>query len=114
MYLVQLGPDSVATAALLDLFVQAASKAAFHELRTRQRLGYSVSLHASALHRQLSLGVRVQSPAATPDAVAAAVRGWLAGYRRELAALTDTQLGVHAQVCALAEAMHARTSWLAL
>jgi insulysin len=35
-------------AALLDLFVQASSKACFHELRTVRRLGYSVSLYSAS------------------------------------------------------------------
>ncbi|KAF6262496.1 Metalloenzyme, LuxS/M16 peptidase-like protein [Scenedesmus sp. NREL 46B-D3] len=83
-YILQLGPDSIETAVLLDLFVQMSSKACFYELRTRQRLGYSVSLSSSSLHRQLGLMVRVQSPSKRPDALAAAVRAWLAGFRVEL------------------------------
>jgi secreted Zn-dependent insulinase-like peptidase len=83
-YIVQLGPDSINTAVLLDLFVQMSSKACFYELRTRQRLGYSVSLSSSSLHRQLGLMVRVQSPSTQPDALAAAVRDWLSGFRKEL------------------------------
>jgi secreted Zn-dependent insulinase-like peptidase len=83
-YTVQLGPDNIGTAVLLDLFVQMSSKACFYELRTRQRLGYSVILSSSSLHRQLGLMVRVQSPSTQPDALAAAVRAWLAGWRKEL------------------------------
>lgn len=56
----QLGPDDVATAVLAELFAQMAAKPAFHELRTRQRLGYSVHLSASSLQRQLGLVLRVQ------------------------------------------------------
>lgn len=56
----QLGPDDVATAVLAELFAQMAAKPAFHELRTRQRLGYSVHLSASSLQRQLGLTLRVQ------------------------------------------------------
>jgi secreted Zn-dependent insulinase-like peptidase len=83
-YIVQLGPDNISTAVLLDLFMQMSSKACFYELRTRQRLGYSVSLSSSSLHRQLGLMVRVQSPSTQPDALAAAVRAWLCGFRQEL------------------------------
>jgi secreted Zn-dependent insulinase-like peptidase len=83
-YTVQLGPDTIASAVLLDLFVQMSSKACFYELRTRQRLGYSVSLSSSSLHRQLGLMVRMQSPSTQPDVLAAAVRAWLAGWREEL------------------------------
>jgi secreted Zn-dependent insulinase-like peptidase len=83
-YTVQLGPDTITTAVLLDLFVQMSSKACFCELRTKQRLGYSVSLSSSSLHRQLRLMVRVQSPSTQPDVLAAAVRAWLAGWRSEL------------------------------
>jgi secreted Zn-dependent insulinase-like peptidase len=35
-------------AALVDLFVQAAAKACFHELRTVRRLGYSVALYSAS------------------------------------------------------------------
>ncbi|EFJ44956.1 hypothetical protein VOLCADRAFT_94765 [Volvox carteri f. nagariensis] len=46
-FLCQVGEDDpldVRPAVLLDLFTKVASKPAFHELRTRQRLGYVVSL----------------------------------------------------------------------
>jgi hypothetical protein len=43
----QLGPDSVPSAVLCELFAQMSSKPAFHELRTRQRLGYSVHLSST-------------------------------------------------------------------
>lgn len=77
-YTAQLGPDTVQRVVLLDLFVQLSSKAAFHELRTRQRLGYSVSLSSSSLHRQLGLELRIQSPNVNPDAIVAATR-WALG-----------------------------------
>ncbi|KAF8073057.1 PXM16 [Scenedesmus sp. PABB004] len=85
-YLVQLGGDDAAACALLDLFVQVSAKPCFHELRTRQRLGYSVALTSALLHRQLGLVLRVQSPATPPDALASAARAWLGGFRPELAA----------------------------
>eukprot|EP00878_Enallax_costatus_P010944 GHUV01011431.1.p1 GENE.GHUV01011431.1~~GHUV01011431.1.p1 ORF type:complete len:705 (+),score=247.42 GHUV01011431.1:138-2252(+) len=91
-YTVQLGPDSVQTSVLLHLFVQMSSKAAFHELRTRQRLGYSVSLSSTSLHRQLGLMIRVQSPSTTPDVLVPAVRAWLAGCRDELREAAEQQL----------------------
>jgi secreted Zn-dependent insulinase-like peptidase len=73
-YTAQLGPDSVQCSVLLDLFVQLSSKAAFHELRTRQRLGYSVSLSSTSLHRQLGLELRIQSPTADPNTIVTAAR----------------------------------------
>lgn len=97
--LLQLGPDDVCSSVMLDLFVQMSSKAAFHELRTRQRLGYSVHLSSSSLHRQLALVVRVQSPTTAPDAIAAAVRAWMGGFRAELQELAQQKLDSHKQVC---------------
>lgn len=136
----QIGPDSPRDDALLDFFVQAASRRAFYELRTRQRLGYSVSLHdatcnrcASQLvatrilfrsspgifhaaqhrchrdtkhtrfahptpNRVLALGLRVQSPETQPAALAAAVGGWLAGFRGELEGLEQEEVGNHKKV----------------
>lgn len=91
-YTIQIGPDSVRTAVLLDLFVQISSKAAFHELRTRQRLGYSVNLNSTSLHRQLGLMIRIQSPTTTPDALVSAVRAWLVGYRAEVQDAARQQL----------------------
>jgi secreted Zn-dependent insulinase-like peptidase len=94
------GADDVASSVLLELFVQMAAKPAFHELRTCQRLGYSVHLASTALQRQLALELRVQSPAAPPRAIAAAVRAWLGGFRAELAALaTGDKLDSYKQVC---------------
>jgi len=95
----QLGPDDVTSSVMSDLFVQLASKPAFHQLRTRQRLGYSVHLSSSSLQRQLGLVVRVQSPSTTPDAIAAAVRGWMEGFRGELDDLLRDKLDTHKQVC---------------
>lgn len=91
-YMVQLGPDFVSTSILLDLFVQMSSKAAFHELRTRQRLGYSVNLSSCSLHRQLGLTIRVQSPSMSPDVCVTAVRGWLTGFRAQLQEMAQHQL----------------------
>jgi insulysin len=54
-------------AALVDLFVQAAAKACFHELRTVRRLGYSVALYSASYGG----GGRPMSPHA-PAAVDAA------------------------------------------
>lgn len=95
----QLGPDSNITSVLSDLFVQMSSKAAFHELRTRQRLGYSVHLGGSSLQRQLGVVVRVQSPSVNPGVIAGAVRGWLGAWRGELVALADEKLDTFKQVC---------------
>lgn len=97
-YTVQLGPDAVELSVLLDLFAQMSSKAAFHELRTRQRLGYSVSLSSTSLHRQLGLLIRVQSPSTQPDALAAAVRAWLVKFREELQQMAHQQLPQHKKV----------------
>jgi secreted Zn-dependent insulinase-like peptidase len=83
---------------MCDLFVQMSSKAAFHELRTRQRLGYSVALSSSSLHRQLALVLRVQSPGTSPDAIAAAVRGWCGGFREQLLGLAQEKLDSHKEV----------------
>jgi hypothetical protein len=74
------------------------SKPAFHELRTRQRLGYSVHLRSSSLQRQLGLVVGVQSPGTAPDAVVSAVRTWMAGFRGELQQLAQGKLDSHKQV----------------
>lgn len=97
----QLGPDDVPNSVMSDLLVQMASKPAFHELRTRQRLGYSVHLSSSSLHRQLGLVVRVQSPSTPPDAISAAVRGWMAGFRGELGQLLTDKLDSYKQVWGL-------------
>lgn len=94
----QVGPDGVSASVMCDLFVQISSKAAFHELRTRQRLGYSVSLSSSSLHRQLCLVLRVQSPGTGPDAIAAAVRGWCGSFRVQLLALARQKLDSHKKV----------------
>ena len=46
----------------------------------------------------------MQSPATAPDAVTAAVRGWMAGFRAELLQLAQDSLDSHKQVCTAAAA----------
>eukprot|EP00877_Chromochloris_zofingiensis_P011706 jgi/Chrzof1/678/Cz01g24240.t1 len=98
MLLAQLGEDDVTKQVLLDLFVQIAAKPCFHELRTQQRLGYSVSLYAHELHRILGLAIRVQSPTATPDVLQQRIDAWLAGFRKDLEAVSPQELHNHKQV----------------
>eukprot|EP00879_Flechtneria_rotunda_P021245 GHRR01022381.1.p1 GENE.GHRR01022381.1~~GHRR01022381.1.p1 ORF type:complete len:452 (+),score=210.01 GHRR01022381.1:934-2289(+) len=118
-YSVQLGPDTVNVSVLLDLFVQMSSKAAFYELRTRQRLGYAVTLSSTSLHRQLGLVLKVQSPNTAPVVVSTAIRVWLTEYRHNIESLTTEQLQQHKQALkgkylepakSLAEA--ARRTWV--
>ncbi|GBF97149.1 insulin-degrading-like metalloprotease [Raphidocelis subcapitata] len=94
-YYLQVGPDDPSQQALLDAFVQASSRRCFHALRTQQRLGYSVSLHANTVCRVLGLAVRVQSPEAPPALLAARVSEWLAAFRGELEGLADEEVENH-------------------
>ena len=64
-----------------------ASKPAFHALRTQQRLGYSVSLHAftPGLHGASCLAVRIQSQGDKPPSLLRArVAQWLSDFRQQL------------------------------
>eukprot|EP00775_Hariotina_reticulata_P010378 gene10378-10536_t len=108
----QLGADTVQRVVLLDLFVQLSSKAAFHELRTRQRLGYSVSLSNSSLHRQLGLELRIQSPNANPDAIVAAARLQLAQCTEQQ--LADAKKALQGKYLDPAKSLHeaARRAWV--
>ncbi|KAI8465691.1 MAG: hypothetical protein J3K34DRAFT_395999 [Monoraphidium minutum] len=94
-YLLQVGPDDVTQQVLLDLVVQATSRRCFHELRTVQRLGYSVSLAASKLQRVASLAVRVQSPGHDPADVAGRVGAWVVGLRGVLEGMEGSELEDH-------------------
>jgi insulysin len=94
----QVGPDDIQSDVLVDAFAQAASRPCFHELRTRQRLGYSVSLHAWSLHRVVGVAVRVQAPEADPALLTARIGDWLAGFRGTLEGMPDEELANHKQV----------------
>ncbi|KAG2422783.1 hypothetical protein HXX76_015803 [Chlamydomonas incerta] len=59
--LYQRGPDDIRRNALSQLLVQLAKRDAFAELRTRQQLGYIVSLHGGAEHGVGYLELLVQS-----------------------------------------------------
>jgi insulysin len=83
---------------LLDLFTQSASRPCFHELRTRQRLGYSVSLHASTLQRVVALAVRVQSPGTDPAGLGERIGAWLAAFRGQLEGMPQEELENHKRV----------------
>lgn len=77
---------------------QVCSKRCFHELRTKQRLGYSVSLSLQRLQHTLGAAVRIQSPAVAPAELQARVAGWLGMLRGELEALPLQELEHHKQV----------------
>ncbi len=77
-------PDDPRVAVLLDLLARVASKPAFHELRTRQRLGYMVSLAKHRLGGVMGLAVRVQSPDRRPGLLRRRVSEWLAAFGAEL------------------------------
>ncbi|GLC45843.1 hypothetical protein PLESTM_001791300 [Pleodorina starrii] len=61
--LYQVGPDDLRLNALRSLLVHLAKRDAFNELRTRQQLGYIVSLHGGAEHGVAYLEMLVQSNA---------------------------------------------------
>ncbi len=93
-----MGPDdAVELAVLLDLFVQVAGRRCFHELRTVQRLGYSVSLRVQRLQHVLGAAVRIQSPSTAPAALQEAVVAWLTRARGELEVLPPAELQHHQQ-----------------
>jgi len=94
----QIGPDDPRQQVLLDAFVQAASRPCFHELRTQQRLGYSVSLHSATIQRVLALGVRVQSPDTDPGVLQERVGAWLVAYRGQLEGMAAEELENHKRV----------------
>ncbi|GLC59471.1 hypothetical protein PLESTB_001491000 [Pleodorina starrii] len=85
-------PSDVRPAVLLDLLTRVASKPAFHELRTRQRLGYVVALTQHRLGGTHGLAVRVQSPDKDPEALRERVAEWLSGFGRELRDLAPERL----------------------
>ncbi|GIL80832.1 hypothetical protein Vretifemale_9914, partial [Volvox reticuliferus] len=94
-FLCQVGEDDprdVRPAVLLDLLAKVASKPAFHELRTRQRLGYAVSLSKHRLGGGMGLAVRVQSPDRQPGLLRLRVAEWLAAFGRELRELAPERL----------------------
>jgi secreted Zn-dependent insulinase-like peptidase len=82
----------------VDVFTQAASRPCFHELRTRSRLGYSVSLHAWGLHRAVGVAVRIQAPEADPSVLTQRIGEWLAGFRGVLEAMPEEELENHKRV----------------
>ncbi|GFR39769.1 hypothetical protein Agub_g254, partial [Astrephomene gubernaculifera] len=94
-YLCQVCEDDPADplpAVLLELLTAIASKPAFHELRTRQRLGYSVSLGEHRLGGVVGLVLRIQSPDRSPGELRQRVTDWLADFEQELAALSPQRL----------------------
>ncbi|GIL50837.1 hypothetical protein Vafri_6957 [Volvox africanus] len=94
-FLCQVGEDDprdIRPAVLLDLLAKVASKPAFHELRTRQRLGYVVSLSKHRLGGGMGLAVRVQSPDRQPGVLRLRVAEWLASFGRELRELAPERL----------------------
>ncbi|GLI60674.1 hypothetical protein VaNZ11_002876 [Volvox africanus] len=94
-FLCQVGEDDprdIRPAVLLDFLAKVASKPAFHELRTRQRLGYVVSLNKHRLGGGMGLAVRVQSPDRQPGVLRLRVAEWLESFGRELRELAPERL----------------------
>jgi insulysin len=81
----QIGGADPALQACAELFVQAAEKPAFYQLRTVEQLGYVVAAHMSSMRRVVAFAVRVQSPKTKAARQAERVAEWLAGFRAQLA-----------------------------
>ncbi|KAM3569268.1 hypothetical protein VYU27_008628 [Nannochloropsis oceanica] len=93
----QLGPQSVALSAHLDLLVLLLKDEAFNELRTKQQLGYIVFCSASGANRHiLSLSFLVQT-VKDPAVALAAIDAFLTYSRTYLLAMPEEEFQTNVQ-----------------
>eukprot|EP00873_Tetraselmis_striata_P005224 jgi/Tetstr1/425488/TSEL_015935.t1 len=85
---VQLGVLTPEQEVLLVLFAQMASKPCFHQLRTVEQLGYSVSSGVMHMEEVAFFRVTVQSPQKGPAELTRRITAWLTSFRSHLADMT--------------------------
>ena len=85
----QLGADSPATRAALDLLEQAIGEPFFDQLRTKEQLGYSLDIGLRLTHGVLGFAARVQSAEHPPEYLSDCVGRFLAGYVKTLRDMSD-------------------------
>ncbi|CAD7696212.1 unnamed protein product [Ostreobium quekettii] len=90
--LMQVGTDEARVLSLVDLFRAIAQKSCFHQLRTVECLGYVVHLEMSLMAHVVAVGVRIQSPKATPRKLHERLDAWLVSFRRQLEDMSNCDL----------------------
>ena len=83
----QVGDDSAANTAMLDLFSQLCKDSAFSQLRTVEQLGYLVWSGSTSHRGVLSFRVIIQSADRQPRLLESRIEAFLAAFRTELAAM---------------------------
>jgi secreted Zn-dependent insulinase-like peptidase len=91
----QLGPDTPAARAALDLAAHAAHEPAYNTLRTKEQLGYAVHAGARCTHGVLGYAVTVASGDAAPAHIDARVDTFLASFADTLATMPAADLEAH-------------------
>ncbi|KNC56280.1 insulin-degrading enzyme [Thecamonas trahens ATCC 50062] len=91
----QAGVNSPAAEAKVGLLGQVINQPAFHELRTKQQLGYIVDVSSSEMEGTVCVRAVIQSAVKDPAALDAALDAALADIRAELAQMSAEEFSQH-------------------
>eukprot|EP00899_Mesostigma_viride_P023084 jgi/Mesvir1/3960/Mv09993-RA.2 len=92
----QVGPETPASKALVDLLAQVFRRPCFHQLRTVEQLGYAVSSGTHVWRDAVGFEITLQSPTREPKHLMERVEAFLESFRScQLASLSEQEFHNH-------------------